>query len=87
MAVWAPGLTKAEATQIERVQKCALHVILGARYENYENSLEIVKTEKLCERREELCLKFIKRCEKSTKYSKWLKISEQTKLRNKLGLF
>ena len=38
VAVWAPGLTKAEATQIERVQKCALHVILGARYKNYENS-------------------------------------------------
>ena len=46
VAVWAPGLTQAQATQIERVQKCALHVILGVKYETYENSLEILNTEK-----------------------------------------
>ena len=79
VAVWAPGLTQAEATQIERVQKCALHVILGTHYGNYQNALDILKTEKLSVRRSKLCLKFIKRCEKSTKYSSWLKISEQSK--------
>ena len=77
--MWAQGLTQAEATQIERVQKCALHVILGTHYGNYQNALEILKTEKLSVRRSKLCLKFIKRCEKSTKYSSWLKISEQSK--------
>ena len=27
--VWQPGLTQQELKQIERVQKCALHIILG----------------------------------------------------------
>ena len=43
VAVWAPGLTQAEATQIERVQKCALHVIMGASYGDYENALDLLK--------------------------------------------
>ena len=79
LAVWAPGLTMAEAAQIERVQKSALHVILGVNYGNYENSLSILTMEKMSERRSKICLKFIKECEKSTKYSHWLKLSEQRK--------
>ena len=39
VAVWAPGLTMAEATRIQRIQKCSLHVILGAKHEGYEGSL------------------------------------------------
>ena len=39
----------------------------------------ILKTEKLSERRSNLCLKFIKQCEKSPKYSNWFKLSEQRK--------
>ena len=27
--VWQPGLTQQELKQIERVKKCALHIILG----------------------------------------------------------
>ena len=82
VAVWASGLTMAEVTQIERVQKCALHVILGVNYGNYENSLNTLTIEKLSERRSKICLKFIKESEKSTKYSNWLKLSEQRKETN-----
>ena len=82
VAVWAPGLTQAEATQIERVQKCALHVIMGASYGDYENALDLLKAEKLSVRRSKLCLKFMKRCETSIKYSSWLKIREQVKSTN-----
>ena len=74
VAVWASGLTMAEATQIERVQKCALHVILGVNYISYENSLEILKTEKLSERRSKIYLKFIKECEKKHKIFKLAQI-------------
>ena len=35
VVVWTPGLTKEESYQLERVQKCALHVILGDNYESY----------------------------------------------------
>jgi hypothetical protein len=34
VAVWTPNLTKAESNQLERVQKCALHVIMGDMYES-----------------------------------------------------
>ena len=36
IAVWTPGLTKSQSQQIERVQRCALHLILGEDYLNYE---------------------------------------------------
>ena len=36
VAVWTPGLTKGESYQIERVQKCALHVVMGDSYNSYD---------------------------------------------------
>ena len=39
---------------IERVQKCALSLILGKKYINYDNALAILQLEKLCDRREAL---------------------------------
>ena len=71
VAVWTPGLTKAESTQIERVQKCALHVILGGNYGNYDHSTQALEVEKLSERRLKLSLNFARRCEKNPKYSNW----------------
>ena len=82
VAVWTPGLTKGEATQIERVQKCALHVIMGHSYENYEHSVSVLKVEKLCVRRIRLSLNFAKRCENSQKYSHWFQLAEQVKIPN-----
>ena len=32
VAVWAPNLTKSQSIQIERGQKCALHIIMGDLY-------------------------------------------------------
>ena len=32
---WHPGITQKESGQIERVQKCALHIILGDDYQNH----------------------------------------------------
>ena len=37
--VWHPGLTQSEVTQIERVQKTALHIILGTKYTSYNEAL------------------------------------------------
>ena len=76
VVVWTPGLTKLESSQIERVQKCALHVILGQSYESYDEATRILGLEKLHERRLKLCLSFAKRCEKSPKYSTWFRLSE-----------
>ena len=58
--VWNGNITKNEVTDIERVQKVALHIILGNRYENYRNALEMTDLETLETRRTKLCLKFAK---------------------------
>ena len=67
--VWHSGLTSENTTNIERVQKCALDIILGKDYQNYENALSTLQLEKLCIRREALCVQFAEKALKSEKYS------------------
>ena len=55
-AVWHSSLTKKNSSDLERVQKCALRVILGDKYVSYKNILEILKLDSLEERRERLCV-------------------------------
>ena len=71
VSVWVPGLTLAENYQIERVQKCALYVIMGDSYNGYDETLIALEVEKLSGRRSKLCLKFAKRAEKHPKYQNW----------------
>ena len=66
-------------TQAERVQKCALHVILGDAYESYNQATTMLAVEKLHVRRLQLCLTFAKKCEKNVKYATWFKLSESSK--------
>ena len=77
VAVWTPNLTKGESNQLERVQKCALHVIMGDMYLSYDQSRNILGVEKLSDRRSSLCLNFAKRAEKNPKYSSWFKPAEE----------
>jgi hypothetical protein len=44
VAVWEPGLNKAQRKQLERVQQCAFYIIMGNTFTNYDtavNSLEV----------------------------------------------
>ena len=43
--VWQPGISKFEKSQIERVQKCALYIILGEGYTHNTKALEIIDIE------------------------------------------
>ena len=76
--VWHGAITKNERLEIERVQKGALHLILGEKYENYDNALKLTKLETLEDRRNKLCLKFAKKAEKDIKHSKWFKLRPKT---------
>ena len=69
--VWQAGLTRNESYQIERVQRTALHSILGEGYKGYENALEELKCEKLSNRRVELCEKFAKKAVKHNQFKNW----------------
>ena len=60
--VWHSKLTEENETDLERVQKAAVRIILNKFYENYDDALETINLQKLKERREELCLNFAKKC-------------------------
>ena len=58
--VWHSSITKKNSGDLERVQKSALKVILGEKYDNYKDALKLIGLDSLEERRENLCLKFAK---------------------------
>ncbi len=60
--VWHSNITQQCERNLERVQKSALRIILGDKYVSYDNALKTLKLQTLKERREELCLKFAKKC-------------------------
>ena len=68
-AVWHFDITHDEISDIERVQKVACKVILKGRYSDYTSALELLNLENLRDRREDLCLRFAKKCLKFEKTS------------------
>ena len=56
--------TEEEAVDLERVQKVACKIILLDNYIDYEHALESQKLDTLKARRNNLCLKFAKKCVK-----------------------
>ena len=55
-------LTKENSQDLERVQKCALRLILDQKYKNYQNALNLLNLLSLEERRNKLFLSFAKKC-------------------------
>ena len=60
--VWHSSLTEENAQDLERVQKAAVKIMLREKYQDYETALIKVDLDKLSERRNNLCLKFAKKC-------------------------
>ena len=81
--VWHFSLTEENTNDIERVQKSALKIILGYKYQNYENALEKLNLEKLQNRRERLCLKFAKKCTENERTKKMFPTKINVKNTNK----
>ena len=79
--VWQPSLTQHESVQIERVQRCALYIILGTA-KSYEQALETLEYETLYERRIKLCENFAKKALKHPKYKNWFNLNEQKPSKN-----
>ena len=74
--VWQPGLSARESKQIERVQKTALHVILGTEYTSYASALTKFGCESLEKRRIILCHKFAVKCTQNDKFKSWFSGAE-----------
>ena len=60
--VWHSSLTVKQANDIERVQKLALKIIFGEKYESYEKALQLAGLESLSCRRDSKCLQFALKC-------------------------
>ena len=75
--VWHSSLTIENSTDLERVQKSAVKIILGNLYNGYENSLLKLKMEKLVDRRKQLCLNFAMKCVKNPKMKHMFPKSEK----------
>ena len=69
--VWSSSLTKEDIGSIERVQKCAFAIILGAKYRDYEEACANLSMEKLTCRREKLALNFAKKSSVHPIHNHW----------------
>ena len=78
--VWHSALTGDQRLQIERVQKSALRIILGAQYTSYTSALKILKIDTLNNRRIKLCKKFAVKTSKNEKFNKWFKVNDISSL-------
>ena len=67
--VWQPALTQQGINQIERVQRCALYIILGEDYLNYESDLSTLECTNFDQRRVKLCEHFTKKIIKYPKHT------------------
>ena len=72
--VWQPGITMQEKYQLERVQKCALYIILGEHYTSYSKALIELNLETLEVRRKKICENFVKKAAKNPKFKHWFKL-------------
>ena len=75
---WHPGLTISETVDIERVQRAALHIIMGWSYTSYNIALKHFNLDTLQARRVKLCEKFAKKAVKHPKHTNWFKPNLKT---------
>ena len=73
--VWHSSITLVEKCDIERVQRAALHIILGDDYVSYKDALEELNVKSLEDRRVQLCSKFAKKAVKNDKFQNWFKVN------------
>ena len=79
--LWNGAITKIHISHIEKLQKTAFRLILGANYRGYENSLRTLNLSSLIDRRSKICRKFAFKTQKNPKYSAWFtKTSVKTRL-------
>ena len=65
--LWHFSIIQEDIESLERVQKVACKIILGSQYASYNDALITLNIQSLYERRQNLSLKFAKRCVKHPK--------------------
>ena len=59
------------------MQQCAFYIIMGSYYNNYDEAVNFLGSEKLCVSRTQLCLSFELKCEKN-----WFALSKVNEVPN-----
>ena len=67
--VWSNALTQGQSKAIERVQKAALRIIHGDHRMSYEKALKTLNEVTLAKRREQISLRFARKCAKNERFS------------------
>ena len=81
--VWHHSLSEENCTDLERIQKNALKIILGNKYKSYEDALDKLNLDNLQIRREKLCEKFAKKILEKEKTKRMFLLKENfRKLKN-----
>ena len=75
--VWNPAISKSEISQIERVQKTALAIILGKNYTSYPEALDTLKLSSLEDRRWKICRTFVRKSQLHEKFRNWYKDNDE----------
>jgi hypothetical protein len=75
---WNGALNQTDKKDIERIQKTALHIMLGDSYQSYVNALDKDGLESLDDRRHKLCLKFARKSAAHPKHKNWFKLNMNT---------
>ena len=70
------SLTVSQATDIERIQKVCLKIILGCEYTTNSDALDMVGLDTLHDRREKRCLDFAKKCLKHPVHKRLFPIND-----------
>ena len=73
--VWHSSLTGEDRLKLERIQKSALHIILGENYKSYTSALKLTGMKTLYENRRKIFLKFTRKSLKSLKFRKLFKMN------------
>ena len=83
--VWNSMITAENKEDLERIQKCALRIILENKYKDYRTALNIMELATLSDRRESLCKEFARKCVTNVKTHELFQENKKThemKIRN-----
>ena len=80
--VWHSGLSGSDTKDIERIQKAAVRIFMGNKYQGYEEALKFLKLDSLKDRRIKMALNFAKRSLKLEHFSKMLPLNESSHIMN-----
>ena len=75
--VWHSSLTEDNKNNLERVQKSAVRIIIGEKFNGYKNALNSLGLEILDDRRKNLCLNFALKSAQNPKTMKMFPIREK----------